>query len=317
ALKHKRKRIVISAIEHSAILQSAESLAQEGFDVQIAPVTSEGFVTTETLSKLVDENTAIVSIMQANNEIGTIQDIPALVEIAHAKGALFHTDAVQAFGKIPVSVEELGVDLLSLSAHKIYGPKGTGLAFVRSGVKIESLVQGGSHEKSRRPGTENVPGIIGLTKAMEVSVTMIEEEYLRLNKLSQMFLTSVRANIADVILNGPEFPESEISNLPESLLRTPQTVNLSFAGAEGEAIILSLDLEGIAVSSGSACSAGAVDPSPVLLAIGQTPELAKSSIRFSMGRHTTQDEIEYVGNVLPKIIERLRSMSPAYAASKR
>ncbi len=319
ALKHKRNKIVISAIEHSAILQSAERLAQEGFEVQQVPVTAEGFVTIEALAELVDDNTALVSIMQANNEIGTAQDIPALVEVAHAKGALFHTDAVQAFGKIPVSVEEMGVDLLSLSAHKIYGPKGTGLAFIRSGVKIESLVQGGSHEKSRRPGTENVPGIIGMTKAMEISAPLLQDEYVRLNELSHTFLTNLRENIPDMILNGPEFSNakvSQISKTPEKIQRTPQTVNLSFTGAEGEAIILSLDLEGIAVSSGSACSSGAVDPSPVLLAIGQTPELAKSSIRFSLGRHTTQDDIDHVCDVLPKIIERLRSMSPTYASAK-
>ncbi len=314
ALKAKRNRIVISPTEHSAILQSAEQLEREGFEVRFVEVSPIGIVTTEALAKVVNENTAVVSIMQANNEIGTVQNIAELVEVAHDKGALFHTDAVQAFGKIPVSVESLGVDMLSLSAHKIYGPKGTGLAFVRSGVKIESLVQGGSHEKSRRPGTENVPGIIGLAKAMESSVALVQSEYTRLNELSSTFAKNMLERIADVTLNGPEFTEGAIPSLP---IRTPQTVNLSFAGAEGEAIILSLDLEGIAVSSGSACSSGAVDPSAVLLAIGQTPELAKSSIRFSLGRHTTADDINHVSEVLPKIIERLRSMSPAYAKARR
>jgi cysteine desulfurase len=314
ALKAKRNRIVISPTEHSAILQSADQLALEGFEIQFAPVSSEGIVTGEALATVVDDNTSIVSIMQANNEIGTAQNIPELVEIAHAKGALFHTDAVQAFGKVPVSVETLGVDMLSLSAHKIYGPKGVGLAFVRGGVKIESLVQGGTHEKSRRPGTENVPAIVGMAKAMELSVGMVSSEYARLNNLSGAFLERVRQSIPDVTLNGPEFGTSE---MPAQPLRTPQTVNLSFAGAEGEAIILSLDLEGIAVSSGSACSSGAVDPSAVLLAIGQTPELAKSSIRFSLGRHTTSEDINHVCDVLSAIIERLRSMSPAYAKAKR
>ncbi len=314
ALKAKRNRIVISPIEHSAILQSAEQLEREGFEIQFVEVSPVGVVTAEALAKVVDENTSVVSIMQANNEIGTVQNISELVEVAHERGALFHSDAVQAFGKIPVSVESLGMDMLSLSAHKIYGPKGTGLAYVKSGVKIESLVQGGSHEKSRRPGTENVPGIVGLAKAMESSVSMVQSEYLRLNELSRAFLSNILELVPDVTLNGPKFTTGDF---PASPLRTPQTVNLSFAGAEGEAIILSLDLEGIAVSSGSACSSGAVDPSPVLLAIGQSPELAKSSIRFSLGRHTTSDDINYVSEVLPKIIERLRSMSPAYAKARR
>lgn len=314
ALKAKRNRIVISSIEHPAIAQSAAQLAHEGFDVQTVPVSSDGFVSPEDLSALVNDSTALVSIMFANNEIGTAQDIPALVEIAHQQGALFHTDAVQAFGKIPVSIEKLGVDMLSLSAHKIYGPKGMGLAYVRSGVKIDSLVQGGSHEKSRRPGTENVPGAVGMAKAMELAAESVASEYVRLNDLSRLFLRRIREQVADVTLNGPEFGEGA---MPEKITRTPQTVNLSFAGAEGEALILSLDLEGVAVSSGSACSSGAVDPSAVLLAIGQTPELAKSSIRFSLGRHTTEEDIKHVTEILPPIIERLRRMSPAYANARR
>ncbi|MFQ5607992.1 MAG: cysteine desulfurase family protein, partial [Candidatus Zixiibacteriota bacterium] len=233
---------------------------------------------------------------------------PALVEVAHAKGALFHTDAVQAFGKIPVELAELDVDLLSISAHKIYGPKGVGLVYARSGVRIAPLVHGGAHEKSRRPGTENVPGIVGLAKAMELALAHVQADDARYRRLSARFIDSLRETIPDITLNGPELSEEKIT-------RTPSTVNVSFAGAEGEAIILSLDLEGIAVSSGSACSSGATEPSPVLLAIGQTPELAKCSIRFSMGRSTTEEDIDHVCNVLPVIVQRLRQLSPEFARS--
>lgn len=306
ALKHKRKKIIVTPIEHSAIRQSAKELSDEGFDVQNVEVTKEGIVTPEALAALVDENTSLVSIMYANNEIGVVQDIPALVKIAHARGALFHTDAVQAFGKIPVALDELDVDLLSISAHKIYGPKGVGLVYAKGGVKIAPLIHGGTHEKGRRPGTENVAGIVGLAKAMELAAARAAEEYKHYTQLSERFLGTLRGKIQDITLNGPELSADRIT-------RTPSTVNLSFAGAEGEAIILSLDLEGIAVSSGSACSSGATDPSPVLLAIGQTPELAKSSIRFSMGRSTTEADIDHVCEVLPVVIDRLRSLSPEYA----
>lgn len=306
ALKHKRRRIIVTPIEHSAIRQSAKELSEEGFDVQIVAVTKEGFVKPDALAELVDENTSLVSIMYVNNEIGTVQDIPALVEVAHAKGALFHTDAVQAFGKITVDLDELQVDLLSLSAHKIYGPKGVGLVYVNSGVKIAPLIHGGTHEKGRRPGTENVAGIIGLAKAMELAVSRVAEEYKHYTRLSERFLASLRNKIQNITLNGPELRTDRIT-------RTPSTVNISFAGADGEAIILSLDLKGVEVSSGSACSSGATDPSPVLLAIGQTPELAKSSIRFSMGRSTSEADIDHVCEVLTVIIERLRRLSPEFA----
>lgn len=306
ALKNKRTRIITTPIEHPAVRQSATELAAEGFDLQIVPVDSDGFVSVDELKKLVDDNTAIVSIMYANNEIGVVQDIKVLAAVAHERGALFHTDAVQAFGKIPFDVESLGVDLLSLSAHKFYGPKGIGLLYCRSGVKLEPVVHGGSHEKGRRPGTENIPYIVGIAKAMELAVANVESEYTRMFELSQRFVSQLRESIPDLVLNGPELREDKV-------VRTPSTVNLSFAGAEGEAIILSLDLKGVAVSSGSACSSGAVDPSPVLLAIGQSPELAKSSIRFSLGKSTTADDIDYVCAELPPIIERLRAMSPQYA----
>jgi cysteine desulfurase len=306
ALKSKRRRIITTPIEHPAVSQSATELAEEGFELQIVPVDSDGFVSVSDLEKLVDDNTAVVSIMFANNEIGVIQDIKALAQVAHKHGALFHTDAVQAFGKIPVNVEEPGVDLLSLSAHKFYGPKGVGLLYCRSGVKLDSVIHGGSHEQGRRAGTENIPYIVGIARAMELAVANVESDYQRLFKLSTRFISKLRDVIPDMTLNGPELREDKV-------VRTPSTVNISFTGAEGEAVILSLDLKGIAVSSGSACSSGAVDPSPVLLAVGQEPELAKSSIRFSMGKSTTAEDIDYVCAELPPIIERLRAMSPQYA----
>ncbi|MCH9030854.1 MAG: cysteine desulfurase [candidate division Zixibacteria bacterium] len=306
ALKKKRSRVLYSAIEHSAIRQSALALIDEGFITEALPVTKEGYVTEKTLSDALDDNTSLVSIMHSNNEVGVIQDIPALVEVAHSRRTLFHTDAVQSMGKIPVNVDDLGVDLLTISAHKIYGPKGAGVVYARSGVMISPLVHGGSHEKGRRPGTENVAGAVGLAKALELVLARQESEYKRMIELSEKFIKKLRSRIENMSLNGPELVEGELT-------RVPSTVNLSFDGAEGEPIILSLDIESVAVSSGSACSSGAVEPSPVLLAMGSTPELAKSSIRFSMGKSTTVADIDRVGEILPDVISRIRKMSPQYA----
>ncbi len=303
--KNTKNHLVVSAIEHHAVLEPAEHLHhREGFALDILPVDREGFVSAEKLKDLVTEQTALVSVMYANNETGTIQDIAALAEVAHEKGALFHTDAVQAIGKIPVDVKKLGVDMLSLTGHKIYGPKGAGALYIRQGVKIAPLFFGGSHEKKRRPGTENVAGIIGLAKALEVAQKREDEDYRYHTELADYFIDKIIEKIPDVALNGPR------QN------RVPPTVNISFRGVEGESIVLALDLEGIAVSSGSACTAGATEPSHVLTAMGIPPELAQGAIRFSMGRTTTKEQLDYVLEKLPPIIERLRAMSPLYGKDK-
>jgi cysteine desulfurase len=238
--------------------------------------------------------------MMANNETGAIQDIASHANVTKAQGAFFHTDAVQATGKIKVDVKELGVDLLSLTGHKIYGPKGTGALFIKQGIKIAPLFYGGSHEKKRRPGTENVAGIVGLAKALEVAGKRIDADHRMHKELSNYFIDKITTLIPDVHLNGHREK------------RVMPTVNLSFSGIEGESILLSLDLEGIACSSGSACTSGATEPSHVLVAMGKDKVEAQGAIRFSMGRSTTKEQLDYVLEKLPPIIERLRNMSPIY-----
>ena len=254
------------------------------------------------LKEKLTDRTSIVSIMHANNEVGTVQDIRPLVDIAHEKGALFHTDAVQSVGKIKVDVRQLEVDLLSLTAHKICGPKGIGAIFIRKGIKIAPLLHGGHHEKGRRAGTENVAGIVGFARALELAVSTRESEHARLAGLADFFISQVQSKISDVHLNGPR----------DNNRRIPSTVNLSFQAVEGESIILSLDMKGVGVASGSACTSGSLEASHVLTAMDVPPELAQGSIRFSMGRFTTKEDLEYTISVLPEIIDRLRAMSPLY-----
>lgn len=300
-LRVRKSHLVAGATEHHAVLEPAEYLHnQEGFALDLLPVDREGFASPDQLRELVTEKTALVSIIHANNETGTIRDITPLAEVTHEKGALFHTDAVQSVGKIKVDVKELGVDMLSLTGHKIYGPKGAGALFIRQGVKIAPLFYGGSHEKKRRPGTENVAGIVGLAKTLEIAGQRRQRDFKQLSALADYFIGAVMANIPDVFLNGPR------TN------RVPPTVNLSFKGVEGESIVLALDLEQVAVSSGSACTSGAAEPSHVLTAMGVPPVLAQGAIRFSMGRATTKEQLDYVLEKLPPIIERLRAMSPMY-----
>jgi len=300
-LRKKRNHIIVSSIEHHAVLMTAKALEKEGFAVEYLEVDRDGLVLPEKLREKVTDQTAIVSVMHVNNEVGSIQNISELSAIAHEKGALFHTDAVQSVGKISVNVEDLGIDLLALSGHKLCGPKGAGGLYVRSGVKITPLMQGGHHEKKRRPGTENIPAIVGLGEAIRLAEQTREPEHARLTKLSDYFIEAVQKRIPNVYLNGPRDER-----------RMPSTVNLSFEYIEGESIILSLDLKGVEVASGSACTSGSLDPSHVLLAMGVSTELAQGSIRFSMGRFTTREDLEYTVSVLPEIIERLRSMSPLY-----
>jgi cysteine desulfurase len=303
--RNRRNHLIVGSTEHHAVLEAAQQLANDAeFKVDFLTVNRDGFTGPVQLADLITDGTALVSVMHANNETGTIQDISALASVAHDRGALFHTDAVQSVGKIPVDVQCLGVDMLSLTAHKIYGPKGVGGLFVKQGVRIAPLFYGGSQERKRRPGTENVAGAVGLAKALELAQRRMVADQQRLTELANYFIVEITAGIPDVTLNGPR--ENRI----------PQTVNLCFAGVEGESIVLSLDLEGISCSSGSACSSGATGPSHVLAAMGVEDVLAQSAIRFSMGHSTTKDQLDYVIEKLTHTIRRLRDMSPMYTRRK-
>ncbi len=299
--KSKKHHLLVGATEHHAVLETAEFLHNKhDFKLSVIPVDVDGFISADSINKLITEKTFLTSIMLANNETGTIQNLKPLVDATHAKGALFHTDAVQAIGKIKVDVKELDVDLLSLTAHKIYGPKGIGALFVKQGVRMEPLFYGGSHEKKRRPGTENIAGAVGLAKTLEIAQRRMDADHAMLLELSEYFIAKVKALLPDVYLNGP------MTN------RIPQTVNLSFQGVEGESLLLGLDLKGVAVSSGSACTSGATEPSHVLQAMGIDKVISQGALRFSLGRSTTKDDLDYVISVLPEVVNRLRDMSPIY-----
>jgi len=296
-----RHQLITTAIEHPCILETARCLKERGIDVIFLPVDQQGRVKLANLELALSNQTALVSVMMANNEIGTLQDIKAMAKLAHARGALFHTDAVQAFGKIPIDVHDLDVDFLTISAHKIYGPKGIGGLYVRKGTPFCPFIRGGHQEKGRRAGTENTLGIIGFGKAVEMRSLEMAEEHDRLEKLAGMLREGLKARVPDIHFNG--HPTETIVS----------TVNVSFEGCEGESILLYLDLEDIAVSTGSACASGSLDPSHVLLATGLPVEYAHGSVRFSLGRDTTEAEIRQVLEVLPPIIARIRSMSTAYS----
>jgi len=295
------KGLVTTTIEHPCILEASRCLKENGADVVYADVDGYGKVDMENLKDLITESTGLVSIMLANNEIGTIQDMKAIAELAHDKGALVHTDAVQAVGKIPVDVKELGVDFLTLSAHKIYGPKGVGAVYVKRSAPFCPLIRGGHQEKGRRAGTENTLGIVGLGKAVEMRSVEMEGEAGRLLRMKERLRKGIEETIPDIRFIG-----HPVDSLPG-------TLNVSFDGAEGEAIILYLDLEGIAVSTGSACASGSLDPSHVILATGLPAECAHGSIRISLGRENTEEDISYMLDRLPKVIGRIRDMSTAYS----
>ncbi|MEJ2664468.1 MAG: aminotransferase class V-fold PLP-dependent enzyme [Spirochaetia bacterium] len=296
-----RSEIITSAIEHPSIIQTAQHLVSMGNTIHFVKVDRNGKVDMNHFLELISERTALVSIMYANNEIGTIQDIQSLAEIAHRYGALFHTDAVQAVGKIPVDVERLGVDYLSFSAHKFYGPKGIGVLYARKGKPYYPFIHGGHQEGGRRAGTMNSLGIIGMGSAVELIKAEMQEIEERLLRLKQRLRSGITERIPDITING--HPEDSLAN----------TLNVSFHGAEGEAILLYMDLQGMALSPGSACSSGSLEPAHVLLATGVGPELAHGSIRFSMGRETTEDEVDYVLEVLPVVIKNVRKMSTVYS----
>jgi len=289
--------IITTKIEHPCILETSKCLGERGTNIVYIDADCLGKVNIKQLKESITAKTGIVSVMMANNEIGTIQDVKAIAKIVHDKGALFHTDAVQAVGKLPVDVNSLGVDFLTLSAHKIYGPKGIGALYVRKGVPFCPLIRGGHQEKGRRAGTENTIGIIGLGKAIEMREKEMQGEEQRLLKLKAVLKQGIEDKIRDARFNGH----------PTDCL--PGTLNVSFDGAEGEAILLYLDQEGIAVSTGSACASGSLNPSHVLLATGMQPERAHGSIRVSLGRDNTLKDIEYLMNVLPKVIKKIRDMS--------
>jgi cysteine desulfurase len=287
-------------IEHHAVLESCGFLAKEGFEVTYLPVDSLGLVDPEDLRKALRDDTVLVSVMHANNEVGTIQPIEELSQTARKKGIYIHTDAVQSLGKVPIDVRKLEVDLISMSGHKIYGPKGVGAIYIRKGTRITPWAHGGHHERSRRAGTENVPGIVGFAKALELLNAEMEDHKGHTGNLAQTLCRKLVDTIPDVVMHG--HPQKRIPNI----------LSLSFKGVEGESVILSLDLKGVAVASGSACTSGTLEPSHVLSAMKVAPDVAQGALRFSFGRDNTMEDVDYVAGLLPRIIQRLRSISPLY-----
>ncbi|MBU5292758.1 cysteine desulfurase NifS [Anaerosalibacter bizertensis] len=304
ANKDKGNHIITTKIEHHGILHTCQYLERQGFKVTYLDVDEYGMVDLDELRESITDETILITIMFANNEIGTIQPIKEIGQIAKEKNIYFHTDAVQAIGHVKIDVDDLNIDLLSLSAHKFYGPKGIGALYIRQGVKIHSLIEGGAQERNRRAGTENVPGIVGLGKAIELAYENIDEHNEKLIKLRERLIKKVFENISHVRLNG--HPEK----------RLPGNVSFCFEFIEGESLLLSLDMEGIAGSSGSACTSGSLDPSHVLLAIGLPHEIAHGSLRLSLGDFNTEEEVDYVVEKLVEIVQRLREMSPLYEKVK-
>jgi len=298
ANRKKGNHIITSSIEHHAVLNACKWLEKQGFEVTYIGVDKHGVVNLDELCKAITDKTILISIMHANNEVGTIEPIKEIADIAKDNGIYFHIDAVQTVGKLPIDVNDLSVDLLSMSGHKFYGPKGVGALYIRKGTKIDSLLHGGHHERNRRAGTENVPGIVGLGKASEIAMEEFEEEERRVKKLRDRLEKGLMEKIDDVIING--HPER----------RLPSTLNICIKYVEGESILLQLNHNGIAASSGSACTSGSFEPSHVLTSMGIPPEVAHGSLRFSVGRSNTEKDIDKVIEVLPPIVENLREMSP-------
>jgi cysteine desulfurase len=297
-----RKHIITIAIEHHAVLNSCQALEKTGVAVTFVPVGHDGIADPNDIRRALRPETILITVMHTNNELGTIQPIEEIGKIAAEADVYFHCDAVQAAGKLSLDVNSLHLDLLSISAHKIYGPKGAGALFVRSSTPLEPQFYGGHHERDRRPGTENVPGIVGLGKAAELARQNLAADTERITALRNRLEGAVLAAISSVGVNG------------DRARRVGNTTNLSFAGAGGEALLIALDLQGVAVSTGAACSSGAVEPSHVLLAAGLSPDEARSSLRFSLGRPTTSEEIDHAIDVIPAVVKRLRSISPHESA---
>ncbi|OEF98221.1 cysteine desulfurase NifS [Desulfuribacillus alkaliarsenatis] len=300
AKQGKGKHIITSSVEHHAVSDTCKMLMKEGFDVTFLPVDADGLVSVESVKQALREDTILVTIMHANNEVGTVQPIAEIGSLLKGHPAVFHTDAVQTVGKLPVNVNELGVDLLSISAHKIYGPKGVGVLYIKKGQRVESLMYGGGQERKIRPSTENLAGIIGMAKAMELAKNELEAESTRLQVLRDRLIKELLETIPETKLNG------------HPTKRLPHNANISFEYIEGESLILSLDMKGIAVSSGSACTSGSLDPSHVLMAMGLTHQTAHGSLRMTLGKSTTDEDIDYVVAELKTVVQRLREMSPVW-----
>lgn len=305
ARRAKGNHIITSSIEHHAVLHTCEWLEKQGFEVTYLPVDGDGFVSPADVEKAITDKTILITIMAANNEIGTVEPIAEIGKIAKAHNIPFHTDAVQAIGAIPVNVADWQADMLSLSGHKFHGPKGVGALYVRKGTRLDTLLQGGAQERGLRAGTENLAGIVGLGKAITLAVENLEEKSKKLAALRDRLIDGILNSIPDVRLNGPR------------LSRLPGNVNVSVRYIEGESLLLRLDLSGIAASSGSACTSGSLDPSHVLLAIGLPHEIAHGSLRLSLSQDNTEDDVDEVLKVLPGIVENLRDMSPLFAAASK
>ena len=301
ANRNKGNHIITTSIEHHAIIHTGQFLERNGFEVTYLPVDEQGFVNLEELKAAITDKTILVSIMFANNEIGTIQPIKEIGTICREKNVYFHTDAVQAVGHVPIDVKDMNIDLLSMAGHKFYGPKGVGAMFIKRGVKIENLIHGGGQEKGKRASTENTPGIVGLGKAIEMAISELPEERARLTKLRDRLTAGLMEKIPYAKLNGPTGDK-----------RLPNNVNLSFIGVEGETLLLDLDDAGISASTGSACASASLDPSHVLLAIGCKHEVAHGSLRLTLGAGNTEEDVDYALEIIPDIIKRRREMSPLW-----
>lgn len=299
----KGKHIITTAVEHHAVLHACEKLEQKGFRVTYLPVDEYGRVTAKQVEEAICDDTILVTIMFANNEIGTIMPIPEIGEVCRAHKVLFHTDAVQAVGHVPVDVKAMKIDMLSMSGHKFHGPKGTGVLYMRKGLRVPSLIVGGAQERTRRAGTENVPAIVGMSRALEIAVENMEETSARMTRLRDKLIAGIL-----------EIPDTRLNGHPTD--RLPNNVNISIRYIEGESILLTLDMNGVAASSGSACTSGSLDPSHVLLAIGLPHEIAHGSVRLTLSEFTTEEEIDYTIGVVKETTDRLRAMSPLYNPSE-
>ena len=299
-----RRHLVASAIEHEAVLNTLKALARRGWRTTLVPVGHSGIIEPERVREAVSDETALVSVMHANNEIGTIQPIAAIAEIAHERGALFHTDAVQSTGKLPIDVRSLGVDLLALSGHKFNGPKGAGALWIKRGTRMQPILTGGKHERNRRAGTENVPAIVGLGVAAHVAGQKMTVEGIRVSALRDRLEQGILAGVPRTVVNG------------DAAQRVPNTSNVSFERVEAESLLIALDLEGIAVSTGSACSSGTLEPSHVLRAMGFPAHRTQNSLRFSLGSASTDAEVDRVLDILPRLVEKLRGLTRAGVAGR-
>lgn len=300
AYRDKGRHIITSKIEHHAVLHTCEYLERNGYEVTYLDVDENGIVKLSELERAIRPDTILISIMFANNEIGTIQPVEEIGRIAHAHGILFHTDAVQAFGQIPLDVDQMGIDMLSASGHKLNGPKGIGFLYIRKGLKLRSFIHGGAQERHRRAGTENVPGIVGMGKAVELAAATMQERAAQEAELRDYLMDRVLAEVPFVRVNG------------DRKRRLPNNANLSFQFIEGESLLIMLDMKNICGSSGSACTSGSLDPSHVLLAIGLPHEIAHGSLRLTLGHETTREDIDYTVESIKEVVAKLRSMSPLY-----